>query len=432
MRVFTEGYESGDFGNQQTVSASTNYTNAVAAAAARSGVYGYRVSRAVGFSGAGCYVESTYDANSTQVNQYADPAGLGYARPYINGAHQWFHDRRYWRLNTAPTSWGNGFYLIRSLNAAASQQASLIQGASGLVAAITGGANTAFFTPSAATWYRIEREVRQTGTGVGFYEVRIYVGDSLTLTASLALPFSTGAAMSLERTRVGMMPVIGAAPFHGTGAAEWDFDDEGINDFQTKNNNYWLGPGAVTLYQPNADGSPLQFDTTGANHFGEVDDAVPWPPDTTTYIGPSAVTTEEIDNLDFPSYGGASTIRAAQVLVYYRNEDHTVALGTGHHAGIIDSGGVKQYKSGALPLSNDSNYRYASISVSGTGPNGDTPWTNAEFNHADTEIILQRDATLDGNQRLRFSGVLIQADDGTPPSTGSLAIPRPILTHRAR
>ena len=428
MRRFIDGPALGDLGLWSTVSTTTNYNIVADTTSTRAGdTYGFHASRVVGFSGAGCYIAVNISSAGSNLIAPADPAGLGYARSLVSdGNKDRVFVRFYFKIATAPATFGAGFYLFRFQESGGTFPFSILYTSGGVIQMITGGSEQqVIFTPTVGTWYRLEIALGNTSAG-SVMSAHAFTEDSFT-------PIGGGSRIYVNPTSL-LAPRLGFQPVNtglaGSGAVDIYFSTIGVNDNQIPgvNDNY-LGPGKIVEYRPNADATPLDLTSTAGTHSTEVDDAPAWPPDGNTTTVTTPVTTSAVeDNYDFASYAGGANIKVVQAHCYYRNFASAVTLGTDHRAGIVDSGGTRLER--VLPLNNDDNYRYAGTIINGTGANGNTAWTTSEFDNAATEILLRRPSVsaLGTNQRLVWSGVALQVED----DDGLSGLVNPFTTDRHR
>jgi hypothetical protein len=166
-------------------------------------------------------------------------------------------------------------------------------------------------TISADTWYRVEVR-HQISDTTGEIELRLYVGDSTTITETLQ--FGSDNKDTLGGSAIGRWD-FGKG---GTSTVVLSIDDVGINDDADPGDGSqmsWLGPGKIYLLKPDGDGATTDFTlTSGTDTFEMVND-VPGNPDDSTTQATSA-TVGHIDRLTLTALGAEVTADATITLAH--------------------------------------------------------------------------------------------------------------------
>lgn len=172
-------------------------------------------------------------------------------------------------------------------------------------------------TISADTWYRFELEHLLSET-VGTLTLRIYVGDSTTISETLSITNEDTIPTSNIRQ-------FGFSDSAANASLTYDFDDIAVNDESGSFQTTWPGPGHVFMLVPNSEVSTSFTPLSGTDNSLMVDDLPGLPDDDTTYN--SHATSDGEDRLGLTNLGAEvpsnATIRLVDVYTRARGDSTT-------------------------------------------------------------------------------------------------------------
>lgn len=270
---------------------------------------------------------------------------------------------------------------------------------------------TTGFSPTAGTTYRIEGVVTTTG-----FEVTIYTetGTSAQGAASVAL---TSTHTQLSSVRMGYRQLISR-----TNEQVHYFDDLMICDKTATNLLAESGqqtgiPGTLAGLAGSlatGAGTYTQFTPSAGSNYQNIDDALPWPPNTTDYnTTPTGGAFIIRDSFALANYGGANTMKAVSVFAYSRGVTDGVADGANHAVGLHD--GTNDHGRAAPAAGTSWTYRGQHCDKAPSN----AAWTNTLYDGV--ELLYKRDGGGADNQSIRdFSGIIALPVDnhgGTVPDT---------------
>jgi hypothetical protein len=182
--------------------------------------------------------------------------------------------------------------------------------------------------PSDLTWHHLEFRVKIADDPDGVLNLLVNGSeDSISFTGDT----KPGADTGIDQTQLG----------NAYDVVTLYWDDVVFHDTSGSRNNSWVGPARVWRLRPTSDSTPLEWTTSGANHYGVLDEDTPADAD---YIRSTA--NDDEDELGLTDLVDVGTIKAvvAHAWAYRGSEVDPQKLKLG-----LDLGGT-DYDSAALTL----------------------------------------------------------------------------------